>query len=236
VLRGFSSSQAEETKRLHEIMRRYSAEVTRFLSEFLSPYAAHWSLDFASFRPLEEKDRNLPLHKRNDLLHVDAFPSRPTRGARILRVFTNINPTESRVWQTTWRFNELAGRFAADAGLQRFAARADSPAGTVRRQTSRLMRTLGLPVANRSAYDQFMLRFHDYLKENADFQKGCVKVRLEFPPRATWIVFTDAVAHAALSGQFALEQTYIVPTDALLSPEKAPISVLESICGRTLSV
>lgn len=81
-----------------------------------------------------------------------------------------------------------------------------------------------------------MLRFHDYLKENADFQSGCVKIRLEFPPRATWIVFTDAVAHAALSGQFALEQTYIVPTNALLAPDKAPISVLESICGRTLSV
>jgi len=55
-------------------------------------------LDFASFRPLEEQGRDLSLHKRNDLLHVDAFPSRPTHGGRILRVFANINPSVGRVW------------------------------------------------------------------------------------------------------------------------------------------
>lgn len=153
VLRGFTSSHTEETTRLHQIMRRYSVQVTQFLSQFLSPYAEHWSLDFASFRPLEERGRNLPLHKRNDLLHVDAFPSRPTHGARILRVFTNINPTEARVWLTTMRFGTLAARFAADAGLSQFAARASSTTGSLRRQTSRFMRTLGLPVANRSTYD-----------------------------------------------------------------------------------
>ena len=95
------------------------------------------------------------------------------------------------------------------------------------------MRAVGLPVAERSAYDRFMLRFHDYLKENADKQLS--QDTPEFPPRATRIVFTDAVPHAVLSGQFALEQTYIVPPDALLSPDHAPISVLESMCGHSLS-
>jgi hypothetical protein len=235
VLRGFSSSQTEQVARLRRVMRRYSTEVTRFLSVFLAPYAAHWSLDFASYRPLEEKGRDLSLHKRNDLLHVDAFPSRPTRGGRILRVFTNINPERARVWHSTARFDQLARSFAADAGLERIAARSVSPLGSLRRGASRLMRAVGLPVAERSAYDRFMLRFHDYLKENADFQNNCHKIRLEFPPRATWIVFTDAVPHAVLSGQFALEQTYIVPPDALLSPDHAPISVLESMCGYSLS-
>ena len=124
----------------------------------------------------------------------------------------------------THRFSEIANQ------------RASSPVSSLRRGATHLMRALGLPVADRSAYDQFMLRFHDYLKENTDFQNGCPKIRLEFPPRATWIVFTDAVPHAALSGQFALEHTYIVPTSALLSPDKAPINVLESLCGRPLSV
>jgi hypothetical protein len=237
VLRGFSSSQPERVARLRRIMRDYSAEVTRFLSDFLAPYAEHWSLDFASYRPLEEEGRDLPLHKRNDLLHVDAFPSRPTKGGRILRVFTNINPERARIWHTTARFDVLARRFADAAGLGQIAARTttSSSLAYLRRGATHLMRAAGLLASDRSAYDRFMLRFHDYLKENAEFQDNCQKIRLEFPPRATWVVFTDAVPHAVLSGQFALEQTYIVPTHALLSPDTAPISILESMCGRTLS-
>src|SRR5207302_8243278 len=117
VLRGYSGDR-EETAKVRQIMRRYSAEVTRFLSEFLGPYAPHWTIDFASFRPLEEEGRDLPLHKKNDLLHVDAFPSRPTRGGRILRVFTNVNPNKGRVWFVTERFPALARQYAAEAGLE----------------------------------------------------------------------------------------------------------------------
>ena len=236
VLRGFSSRRAEDTSLMRDVMRRYSAQVTRFLTHFLPPYAAEWSLDFASFRPLEEEARHLPLHKRNDLLHVDAFPSRPTIGGRILRVFTNINLSKPRIWNTTDGFDTLARRFASDAGLEQTAARASSLLGLFRRSVTHLIGSMGLMIAERSAYDQFMLRFHDYLKENSDFQDHCTKIRLEFPPQATWIVFTDAVPHAALSGQFALEHTYILPTKALLLPEKAPISVLESLCGQSLSI
>ncbi len=234
VLRGFASGQPAEAKLLREIMRNYSFEVTRFLSRFLVPYAESRALDFASYRPLEEQGRNLPLHKRNDLLHVDAFPSRPTRGGRILRVFTNIHPSKPRIWLTADRFEALAERFALPAGLQQIAGSASSR-GVLGRGIVRLMQTFGLPSAKRSAYDRFMLHFHDYLKENSDFQINCQKTRLEFPPNSTWIVFTDCVPHAALSGQFALEHTYIVPVDALLLPERAPIRVLEALCGRALS-
>ena len=82
LLRGDACETPEENQRLHDIMRRYSREVTRFLTQFLAPYASHWTLDFASYRPLEEKGRDLPLHKRNDLMHVDAFPSRIGCGCR----------------------------------------------------------------------------------------------------------------------------------------------------------
>ena len=86
-----------------------------------------------------------------------------------------------------------------------------------------------------SAYDSFMLHFHDWLKENSQFQSSAEKTRLAFPPLATWLVFTDGVPHAALSGQFALEQTFIVPPSALAAPDYAPIHVLEKLCGRPLS-
>jgi hypothetical protein len=231
LLSGVSSGQREEREHAHHILRNYSAEVTRFLAAFLLPYAGRWKLDYASFRPLEEKGRELPLHKRNDLLHVDAFPSRPTRGGRILRVFTNINPAAARVWRTGQPFHVLAPQYAPQAGLSRVAQRTRSPLQAARRGFRAALHAAGLPVPDRSLYDEFMLHFHDWLKENTEYQETSVKVVEEFPPNATWMVYTDGVPHAVLSGQFAMEQTYIVPREVLVTPEVAPISVLERLCG-----
>src|SRR5579864_4725494 len=231
VLRGFSDSQESEN-RIHQIMRAYSGAVSGFVSRFLSPYAGKFQLDYASFRPLEEEGRDLPLHKRNDLLHVDSFPSRPTRGGRILRVFTNVNPSKERVWLTGENFSSLAQKYANDAGLGAFAG---SGSSSLRGRLVHLLSKTGLPIVDRPAYDRFMLRFHDYLKENEAYQKNGDKERIEFPPMGTWLVFTDGVPHAALSGQFALEQTYMIPPDALVAPAAAPIRVLEKLCGKSLS-
>jgi hypothetical protein len=231
VLRG-TSGRSEEVARLHEVMRRYSVEVTHFLGKLLAPYAAHWTLDYASFRPEQEKGRDLPVHKRNDLLHVDAFPTRPMHGKRILRCFTNINPDQARIWNTTDGFPVLAEKFAANAGLARFAAQGSPRAWPVVRGIKKLF---GFKAVDHSAYDRFMLRFHDYLKEQTEFQESCKKVRLEFAPGSTWICFTDSVPHAVLSGQYALEQTFIIPLPALVSPEHAPIRVLERMAGAPLA-
>jgi hypothetical protein len=38
-----------------------------------------------------------------------------------------------------------------------------------------------------------------------------------------------------LSGQYALEQTLIIPLQAMVAPEKAPIRVLEKIAGMPLA-
>lgn len=230
LLRGFTSEDNASTARMHDIMRRYSKQVLEFLSQILAPYASEWSLDYASFRSEQEQDRKLPLHKRNDLLHVDAFPSRPTRGGRIMRCFTNINPTEPRVWQTTDPFSDLARQHAQKAGLGGIAA--GDGLQTVLRNFGRV---LGFKAPKSSAYDKFMLRFHDYLKENTAFQKDCRKIRLEFPAGSTWITFTDSVPHAVLYGQYAVEQTVIVPLTALVHPEKSPLRVLESLAGRPLT-
>ena len=235
LVRGAADDDPAEAGRLHELMRNYSNQVVQFLSKFLAPYAAHWTLDFATWRPLEEKGRDLPVHKRNDLLHVDAFPSRPTKGSRILRCFTNINPQKSRVWATTAGFENLAERFALDAGLDRIARQAASPIGAIKRGVGPLLKAVGVRGADRSAYDAFMLRFHDYLKENTDYQQKWEKFTLEFPPFSTWMVFTDSVPHAALSGQYALEQTLIIPLKAMVEPEKSPIRVLEAMCGQSLA-
>jgi hypothetical protein len=150
-------------------------------------------------------------------------------------VFTNINPAQPRVWLTADPFDGLAERYARDAGLAQFAAGASSPLRAFQQQVTALKRAVGLRGVDRSPYDQFMLRFHDYLKENGDFQQNCSKTRLEFPPYSTWIVFTDGVPHAALSGQYALEQTYIIPPEALVAPQHAPLRILERLSGCALT-
>ena len=96
-------------------------------------------------------------------------------------------------------------------------------------------KAFGLKAVDHSAYDLFMLRFHDYLKENSAFQQNCPKIRLEFQPGWTWICYTDSVAHAVLSGRYALEQTFIIPLPCLVTPDKAPIRVLERLAGKALS-
>jgi hypothetical protein len=232
ALRGFAPQDPLAAHRLRQAMRRYSEQAIQFLSRLLTPYAGCWSLDYASFRPEPEQDRKLPLRKRNDLLHVDAFPSRPTHGARILRCFTNINPKEPRVWHTTDPFPDLARRYAHDAGLANIAARGGAGFEAIWRA---LGRALGLRIKTQSPYDKFMLRFHDYLKENTAFQQDCRKIRLAFPPGSTWVGFTDSVPHAVLSGQYAVEQTLIVPVAALVSPEKSPLRVLENLARRPLA-
>jgi hypothetical protein len=229
VLRGVEGSKLV-TERIHSVLRNYSNQVVDFLSKFLSPYAGGWNLDFASFRPFEEDGRDLPLHKRNDLLHVDAFPSRPTRGGRILRVFTNLNPVKPRVWQVSGSFESFSKELADSAGLRAIAAGDTSISRTVQDWGAKL----GIRGMGRTPYDTFMLRFHDYLKENSAFQADGSKVRIEFPPLSTWIVYTDGVAHAVMSGQYAIEQTFIIPRKVLVSPEQAPYRILEDIAGRPL--
>jgi hypothetical protein len=229
VLRGVSGDP-RTIERVHSIMRNYSAQVIEFLTKFLAPYATKWILDFSSFRPIEEAGRDLPIHKRNDLLHVDAFPSRPTRGGRILRVFTNLNPKRPRVWNTTQNFESLARQYANDAGLQQIS----EDDSVISRTVQTWGEKLGFRGMGRTPYDMFMLRFHDYLKENEKFQASCPKYRMEFPPLSTWIVYTDCVAHAVMSGQYAIEQTLLIPPQALVAPQAAPYRIRVGLAGRPL--
>ena len=219
-----------DDERLLAAVRRYSERAIDFVKTLLPSYAPGLGIDYASFRPEEEAGRKLPTRSRNDLLHVDAFPTRPVRGDRILRIFTNINPEAPRVWVTAETFEELAERFAVASGLLDRVRR-----GGARRAVQRVANAVGLPVPARSPYDEFMLGFHHFLKENAEYQASARKLRSEFAPGATWMVYTDMVSHSVLSGRYALEQTFIVSRDVLALPEKAPIAILERIAGARMS-
>lgn len=225
-----SPGQAEQ---LLEVMRNYSRHVTQFLEKRLAPYAKAWKLDYASFRPFQEKGRKLRTRARNDLLHVDSFPTRPMHGHRILRFFTNINPEQSRYWTTTLPFSQLAEQFGGK-GVPFPKGFYNSALDQFKAHAKKLARQLGLPITLRSPYDVFMLNLHNFLKENEEFQASCPKDYWEFPPNSCWMVYTDLVSHAATAGQYALEQTFTVPPSAMVLQKQAPVDVLERLSGSAM--
>jgi hypothetical protein len=230
-LKGVEARDEASRERTHRVLREFSRTAVSFMARFFPQYARDWKVDFASFRPIEEQGRKVALRSRNDLIHVDSFPSRPSHGDRLLRIFSNIHPTRPRVWVTSESFEQLAWQYGGKAGLPH----RPTPVSRLRSHALRALSGIGLPVVDRPPYDQFMLRFHHFMKENEPFQRDCPKDRWEFPPNSTWICFTDTTSHACLSGQFALEQTFIVRRHSLVRPESAPISVLERIAGFPLS-
>ena len=54
------------------------------------------------------------------------------------------------------------------------------------------------------------------------------------PAGTTWLCFSDQVMHAAVSGQYMLEQTIHRPVAALYNPSRSPLAILERLTGRML--
>jgi hypothetical protein len=224
---GYLRQSAEQAERVRLILATFARDVTAWLTATLPRYAGAWRPDMVSYRPVEEATRKLRLKARNDLLHVDAFPTRPTNGWRILRCFVNVNPTEPRVWVTSDPVARLLERYGPAVGLPG----ADGLSWARRAQDSmlRLFRP-GRPT--RSAYDSFMLRLHDYLKANTEFQERVPKRYWKFAPGSAWMAITDTCSHAVLRGRYALEHSYFLAPHSLALPDESPAALLAKACGR----
>ena len=176
-----------------------------------------------SFRPAEIAGRDYSPRHDDRLLHVDAFPSRPMRGRRILRLFCNVAADGApRAWRVGEPFPDFARQFLPRAG-------SGMPG------SAWLLQRLGVTKGRRSEYDRIMLRLHDTGKLDAAYQSGAPKADLSFAAGTTWLCFTDQVLHAALAGHCALEQTFHLPVAAMAFPERSPLRVLEGLAGRTLA-
>ncbi len=227
---GLSADSGMDCEAVHRILSQYSKGAVEFVGSMLPRYGKLWKLDFATYRPIEEEGRDLPLKRRNDLMHVDAFPTRPTNGGRILRIFTNIHPSKPRVWVTSDPFDELCRDYAMAAGLNN----ATSASSAVKRALGQAAKLVGMKAPRRTAYDDFMQGFHHYLKANEKFQTERMRDTTSFPAGTTWMAFTDQIAHSVKSGQYAIEQTCIVPVAALVKPECAPVAILARMTGRKM--
>jgi len=210
-----------EARRLADVLGDFSAAATAWLKTAFSTYANHLVADRATLRTEEEATRALRLTARNDLLHIDSFPTRATNGRRILRLFVNINMTEQHVWATSERFPLLLARCAARHRLPaRSRVEWQAPAPSVVRLFTRRN-------GAGSAYDAWMLRLHHFLKEDEGFQAQAARRMWTFPPRSMWLLFSDSVAHAMLRGRFALDHSFFVPLECLVRPVDSPLLMLE---------
>jgi hypothetical protein len=216
------AASPEESARLSVMMGRFAQHARSLVLALFPDYAGGIEQARTSYRPVEIAGRVYSPRNDDKRLHVDAFPSRPQGGRRILRVFSNIHPMGgARVWHVGEPFEDVA---------KRYAPRARKPLPL----EPWLFELLGVTKGRRSAYDYLMLSLHDGAKLDADYQKNAPQVEFAFPAGTTWMCFTDQAMHAALKGQFALEQTFHLPVESLAHPERSPLRVLERIAGREL--
>ncbi|RFB79989.1 Kdo hydroxylase family protein [Methylovirgula sp. 4M-Z18] len=215
-------SEGEEIGQLVQgLLSRYGAAAKALVSGLFPQYVPALEQARTTFRPIEIEGREYKPRQDDRRLHVDAFPTRPTGGRRILRVFSNIAPAKGRVWRVGEPFENFAKTYAPKLRNPNAAA-------------AWLLHRVGITKAQRSGYDQLMLQLHDLAKLDDAYQASAPQERVEFPPNTAWMCFTDQVLHAALAGQFALEQTFHMPVDVMARPQTAPIKVLERITARAL--
>src|SRR6201996_3911079 len=214
-----TSLTGAKAQALAAMIERFGQQATQLVHDLL-PYR---DVERArtSFRPVQVEGRHYSKISDDRLLHVDAFPSRPMRGRRILRFFANVAPSSSRRWHVGEPFEDFARSFLPKA----------SPHWPGK---SWLYDKLGVTRGMRSRYDELMLSLHDAGKLDDGFQHNSPHESIAFPPGSCWLVFTDVVLHAALGGEFALEQTFHMDVDQMAEPERAPVRVLERLSGKRL--
>lgn len=79
-----------------------------------------------------------------------------------------------------------------------------------------------------------MLQLHDKMKSDADYQKNGKQQAIDFPAGSSWICFSDQTPHAAMGGQFMLEQTFLLPVKGMKDPQQSPLKILESLTQKPL--
>jgi hypothetical protein len=219
---GVADLSETDHAQLKGMLARYYQHAQALVDSLFPHYTANLIKGRTSFRPAQISHRKTSYRKDDKRLHVDAFPSSPNQGKRIIRVFCNINPTgEERVWRIGEPFTRVAERFLPHI-------RKPIPG------FARALQFLKITKSYRTPYDHYMLYMHDTMKADLAYQKNAMQQEVRFPPNTTWVVHTDQVSHAAMSGQHMLEQTFYLPVEAMLDESKSPLRILEKMLGKEL--
>lgn len=231
-------ADGETRVRAENLLRAHGKRVSEFLHRRIPDLMRGCTLGTTSFRPVEEKGRNLKLRSSNELVHIDAGAYGATDGARILRFFVNVNPERDRVWGTKGSFAELMRSnpelwVAARGGKS--SVRIDK--GILDKVWSGAVSAAShiyplLRVIDSSPYDRSMRRIHNHMKEDSAFRDDRSAYReIRFPPMSAWMVFTDGISHAALEGQYAFVSTALVPLRNCRHFDRTPYGILRAASG-----
>ena len=225
AIRGVAEDISETQKAaLKGLLKRYSEASLRLITDLIPEYKGklHSPMNTLRLNAIDEWSDSNSFRKDDRRLHVDAFPSRPLHGKRIIRIFNNINPVGvPRKWRVGETFPELAKRLLPQT-------KSYSSIGAT------LLDTLQITKSRRTHYDHIMLQFHDIMKEDQNYQDNGVQWDVSFMPGSTWICFSDQTPHAAMSGQFMLEQTFQLDVDDMVDSSQSPLRVLETMVGKKL--
>lgn len=214
---------AEVEAQVAALIARFATQARALCRGLFPAYDAHLRPAPTSLRPTDVSTRKQSVRADDRRLHVDAFPTRPNYGERILRVFTNVNPQgEPRVWRVGEPFEAVARRYLAQARPY------------VQWQ-AKLLQALKITKSFRSEYDHLMLQLHDLMKADDAYQRDCDQVRMPFPTGSTWVCFSDQTVHAAMSGQYMLEQTFHLPVAHQYDVQASPLAILTRLAGHPLA-
>jgi hypothetical protein len=215
---GDAATQAE----MAAMIGRFRTQAQTLIDAILPGYRGALRLAPTSYRPMQVESRSQSWRADDRRLHVDAFPSRPNYGERILRVFTNLNPDGlPRVWRVGEPFEQVAKRFLPRA--KRYV-----------RWQAQMLKALHVTKSLRSEYDHLMLQLHDGMKSDLDYQRTASQVTMPFPAGSVWVCFSDQASHAVMSGQYMMEQTLHLPVERQYDPDSSPLAILTRLTGRTL--
>ena len=207
---------------LQEMMAGFAEFARKTVTRLLPIYRTGLVPGRVNFRPIEIETRPMPWRKDETRLHIDAFPSSPVHGNRILRLFCNVNPaSQTHLWRIGEPFEQTARRFLP-------SIKPPFPFST-----TALMLT-STTTSRRTFYDHIMLCLQDRMKRDQRYQAEAEQAKVEFSAGSTWLAFTDQVSHAPMRGQYQLEQTFLLDINRLHDPSTAPLHVLEKLKGRKL--
>jgi hypothetical protein len=221
VLKGAAEGAADQAV-LKAMIGRFRAQALQLVEGLFPTYRGALRVAPTSFRPRQVETRAQSVRADDKRLHVDAFPTRPNHGERILRVFANVNPDGvPRVWRVGSDFESVARQFLPRAKPYRL-------------WQARALQALHVTKSLRSEYDHDMLQLHDGMKRDDDYQRNGAQTEVSFPAGSVWVCFSDQTVHAAMSGQFMMEQTLHLPAGREASRAASPLAILTRLAGRPL--
>jgi len=221
TLKGAAGDTATQLA-LAAMIGRFREQALALIAALLPFYALALRLAPTSYRPMQVESRRQSWRADDRRLHVDAFPSRPNYGERILRVFANVNPDGApRVWRVGEPFETVARQFLPKA--KPYSA-----------WQARALQALHVTKSLRSEYDHLMLQLHDGMKRDMAYQQNSPQETVPFPAGSVWVCFSDQTSHAVMSGQYMLEQTLHLPAGHAYDKAASPLAILQRLTGRTL--